>query len=213
MPSLIINGVLAVLSPAAWIALLVGASDPERLMAHGWRSLKYFTVLSNLLCGLASALYLASRLAMPAAPAAAAAPAWVLALKLAATSAVTLTFLVVIALLCPKFGWRQMYAGGNLFMHLLLPLLAIADCVLFVPLGVLPPAATVAAVVLCALYGTWYLRMVMSHIAEDGGKAHDFYGFLRWGEGKIAVVFTGMLAVSWATGLALWLASGALCHA
>lgn len=207
MPSLVINGAIAVLSPVAWLALLMGASDADRLVTHGWRSLKYFTVLSNLLSALASALYLACRLSFGLAP------AWLLVLKLAATSAVSLTFLTVAVLLGPRFGWDKMYAGANLWMHLLLPLLAIVDCVLFVPLGTLPPVATLAAIVPCALYGTWYLKRVIDYGAKDAGRAIDFYDFLRWGEERIAALFAGMLAVSWAAGLMLWFGSRASCPA
>lgn len=209
MPSLVINGALAVLSPVAWLMLALRVGGPHRLAARGRESLKYFTVLSNLLSGFTSLAYLISCLTATRATT----PAWLLSLKLMATSAVMLTFITVILLLGPKFGWASMYSGGNLWMHLVLPLLAAIDCMLFVPIGTLPFVATLAAMLPCILYGIGYLRAIVRHGAAQGDRAYDFYGFLRWGKQKVPLVMAGMLSASWALGIALWLASKALCPA
>ena len=203
--SMIINGVLVVMSPAAWLMLALGAGDARGLAARGLESLKYFTVLSNLLSCLASLVYLVWCLTagMPA-------PPWLLALKLTAAAAVMLTFLTVIVLLGPVLGWKKMYTSGNLWMHLILPLLAAVDCVLFAPVGTLPFAATFVSAIPCALYAVWYLGMVVRHGAEKDGVVYDFYGFLRWGWGKVPRVAASMITVSWLLGLALWWGSQVL---
>ena len=201
--SLVINAVVAVLSVAAWLMLAFGVGDPDHLAARGLESLKYFTVLSNLLSGGASGVTLASYLT------AATLPMWVVTLKLAATSSVMLTFVTVIALLGPKFGWKGMYTGGNLLMHLVLPLLAAIDLVLFIPVGSLPLSATLMSMVPCALYGVWYLRSVLVHGAKENGKVYDFYGFLRWGWSKVPIVMVGMLVSVQLMAVVLWL----LCRA
>ena len=203
--SMIINGVLVVMSPAAWLMLALGAGDARGLAARGLESLKYFTVLSNLLSCLASLVYLVWCLTagMPA-------PPWLLALKLTAAAAVMLTFLTVIVLLGPVLGWKKMYTSGNLWMHLILPLLAAVDCVLFAPVGTLPFAATFVSAIPCALYAVWYLGMVVRHGAEKDGVVYDFYGFLRWGWGKVPLVAASMITVSWLLGLALWWGSQVL---
>ena len=197
--SMVINGVLVVMSPAAWLMLALGAGDSKGLAARGLESLKYFTVLSNLLSCLASLAYLVWCLT-----AGSPAPPWLLAIKLMAAAAVMLTFLTVIVLLGPVLGWKKMYASGNLWMHLILPLLAAVDCVLFAPVGTLPFAATFVAAIPCALYAVWYLGMVVRNGAEKDGVVYDFYGFLRWGWSKVPLVTASMITVSWLLGLVLW---------
>ncbi|MBR3328518.1 MAG: hypothetical protein IKG22_14485 [Atopobiaceae bacterium] len=207
MLSMMINGAVAALSVVAWLMLVLGAGDPDHLAARGMESLKYFTVLSNLFSGVISFVYLVCHLM-----ASVEASDLILALKLMAASAVLLTFFTVILLLGPKFGWGQMYKGGNLWMHLVLPLLAAIDCMLFVPVGSLPFVATFVALAPCFVYGAWYLWMVVRHGAEQNGKVYDFYGFLRWGKEKTPVVAVAMLTQSWVLGLMVWLGSRAFCH-
>ena len=204
--STIINAVLAIVTPVLWLMPYVGDGDAKRLTVHGLRSLKYFTVLSNLLSATASLLYV-----LVSAAGHDALPVWVLVLKLVATSAVTLTLMTVLVLLGPQFGWKSMFEGTSLWMHLLSPLLAIVDCVLFVPVGTLPFGATFAAAAPCVLYGIWYLMQILRHDVQEGDKTYDFYGFLRWGRSRIPLVMCGMFAGSWVLGLALWLGSRALC--
>ena len=201
MASMIINGAIAILSPMAWLMIVTGVGAPERLAARGPESLKYFTVLSNLFNGAASLAYLISCLATGAAP------PELLTIKLVATAAVMLTFLTVILLLGPSLGWRKMFSGGNLWMHLVLPLMATVDCVLYVPVGTLPFAWTFAAAIPCFLYGIWYLVTLARHGAKQGDKDYDFYGFLRWGWSRVPVLAVVMIAGSWAIGLVLWLGS------
>ena len=196
--SLIINGCVAVLSVVAWLMLAFGVGDPDHLAARGFESLKYFTVLSNLLAGVACAITAFFYLSMVELP------TWDVTLKLAATTSVTLTFITVIVLLGPNLGWKGMYTGGNLLMHLVLPLLALVDLILFIPVGRLPLWATLASMLPCALYGIWYTRNVYVHGTRKGDKVYDFYGFLRWGWGKVPYLFIGMLAFVQVVALILW---------
>lgn len=49
-------------------------------------------------------------------------------LKLAYTMMLTVTFLVVVAVLCPQDGWHLLYdLNGMLFLHFLVPVLAVID--------------------------------------------------------------------------------------
>ena len=200
--SLVLNVAIAVLSLYAWALILFGRKDSGKLAARGVWSLKYFTVLSNLFSGLVSALYVACCL-LAVQPL----PTWLIVLKLMAATAVMLTFLTVIVLLNPVYGWRSMYRGGNLWMHLFLPLLAALDCCLFVPVGTLPLHLTLFAMLPTAAYAAGYLRAIRLHGAEENGVTYDFYGFLRWGERKIPLVVAGMLLATWIIALALSLAS------
>ena len=88
-----VNILIAVIVPCAWVWMMMRGSGS--LAATGLNSLKYFTVLANLLEGLASVLFLRS--ARPAAQ-----------LKYIAGVAVTLTFMTVMCFLGPIFGYRFM---------------------------------------------------------------------------------------------------------
>lgn len=205
MVSILLNGAIAVISVLAWISVVQGRGDDRNLMAHGLRSLKYYTVLSNLFSGLASALYVANVLVSDGAPA-----PWVLTLKLAGAAVVMVTFLTVVVFLGPTMGWEYMFKAGNFWLHLILPLAAAADVCMFVPVGTLPLVATLAPVAFTAAYGVFYLGRVVLHGRERDGVVYDFYGFLKRGEDKMALVVVIMLTLTWVLALSLRLVSGLL---
>lgn len=201
LASIIINAVIVLLALLAWYQIAHAIrQDPKNFTAPGLSSLKYYTVLSNLLAAGTSLVYVAVGLicGLPL-------PSWLLVLKLMAAASVMLTFLTVIAILGPHFGWKQMYVGGNLWMHLVIPLLAFIDMIAFVPLRTLPFLATLAAIVPTILYGIWYLAQVLTHGAEQDGIVYDFYGFTRWGTSKLPVVAIVVLLVVWCMAVVMYL--------
>lgn len=202
MASILLNIAIAIISVLAWLSVVQGHGDDRNLMAHGLRSLKYYTVLSNLFSGLISALYAADTLLSHGSPA-----GWILVLKLAAASVVMITFLTVVLFLGPTMGWEYMFKAGNFWLHLALPLAAAADVCLFVPVGALPFLATLAPVVFTAAYGVFYLGRILLYGRERDGVVYDFYGFLRTGEDKAAVVVVVMLTGTWLIAVALWFIS------
>ena len=202
MPSVMLNVVITVMSVGSWLMLVFGVGSSRKLADTGVESLKYFTVLSNLFSGLASALYLIVCGVMGAPL-----PLWLAVTKCEAAAAVMLTLVTVIVLLTPMYGWKSMYMGGNLWMHLVLPLLAALDCVACVRVGALPFWTTLCAMIPTAAYGVGYIDALRRHGAEDNGKVYDFYGFLRWGEEKIGAVFACMLLATWVIALVLHLVS------
>ena len=206
MVSVILNVSIAVISVLAWISVVRGRGDDRNLMAHGLASLKYYTVLSNLCSGMASALYCIQMLTDTGSPA-----AWVLILKLTGTATVMVTFLTVMVFLGPTMGWAPMFEAGNLWLHLLLPLAAAADLCLFVPLASLPFAATLGPVTFTAAYGAWYIWRVMRHGAKSDGVVYDFYGFCQWGTDKIGLVAAVMLLVTWVIAALLMLGNHLFC--
>jgi len=136
--------------------------------------LKYYTVLSNLLCGICSAVCI---------------PFSFLLLnkenktyekivylfQYIGTVGVALTFLVVMFFLGPNFGFDMMLSSYNLFLHLIDPVLAI---LLFVfstlsyrrnflePLYAIPPSL---------LYGFFYVTLYLNNLSTD------FYQFFAGG--------------------------------
>ena len=198
LASIVINAVIPPLAVFAWLWILVGASDSGDLSRKGIESLKYFTVLSNLFCGVVSVIYLVvcwgSGLQLPL---------WLVTLKLVAATAVMLTFLVTALLLVPMYGWKGLYRGGNFWLHLVVPLLAAADCCLFLPVGEVPLRLTLWAMAPTALYGVFYLGRIFLHGAKKGDVEYDFYGFLRWGVKAVPAVLAAMLLSTWGIALAL----------
>ena len=198
--SVVLNAVVMPLCIIAWLQLALGDhKDPKMLAARGVGSLKYFTVLSNLFSALVSVAYLVAGLCFGARV-----DAWMLSLKLVATTSVMLTFLTVMVLLNPIYGWRRMYASGNLWLHLVLPLIALVDCCLYVSIETLSWQSSLLGMLPTIVYGVFYLRNIVLHGAEEDGEVYDFYGFLRWGKDKIPLVMVGMLLASWLIALGVY---------
>ena len=152
--------------------------------ANARKAFRFFTVQSNVLCAAASLLYAAASLAGPV-------PEWIRMLKFAGTAAVTVTLLTVFLFLAPSIGkdWVQaLLKGGDIFMHLITPLLALFTfCVLEKKdlsfsqslLGLLP----------VALYGPLYLYKI--RFAPEEKRWEDFYGFNKGGRWPVS--FAAML--------------------
>ena len=195
--SLILNLAIAGAALAAWLRMVLRFDENGVLTASGFRSLKYFTVLSNLLQAGASLAYAMAVLTTGGAP------LGVRMVKYAATASVMLTFLVVVAFLGPVFGYKGMYEGGNLWLHLVVPLAAAADFMLLDRSGPIPFGASFAALVPMLMYAVFYVGNILARGIRTEHGTNDWYGFLGrgWGGGAVAA-----LAVTLATwGLALLL--------
>ena len=198
--SIVINALIAPLAVAAWLWILLGVTDSGSLADTGVKSLRYFTVLSNLLSAVVSVIYLVVCCSTGAEP-----PLWLVTLKLVAAASVMLTCVTVMTILVPLYGLPDLLRGGNLWLHLILPLLAAVDCCVFVHVGAIPFGATLFSMLPPAAYGAFYLHEVRVHGAEEDGFVYDCYGFLRWGWKAVPAVFAGVVLATWAIALILWL--------
>ena len=190
--SLLIEGAIMVIVPIAWATMAFRWDDSGAFSGMGLYSLRYFTVLSNLLAGLASLLVfirlirkkpLARRLTI---------------LRLVASTGVLLTFLTVVLFLGPVFGYAAMYRGANLWFHLLIPLLSAGGFLLLRGPRLSKPD-TLWSLAPIALYGVYYL----GGIILGGVKGHDWYGFLNWGVGIGLVILAGLVGIIWGSGALL----------
>ena len=181
IPSILMNAAVVVCAAAA-------------TAAHGWKSsvkivLRYYTVLSNLLCAAACLAVVIARLCGTVPPA-------VLILKYVGTAAVTVTLLTVMLFLGPfVYDFKLLLTGPDLWLHLVCPVLAIVSLLLWdkpdasfwiVLLGALP----------VPLYGAFYLYRVV--YAPPEKRWDDFYGFNRGGKWPLSLVLMvlGALAIS-----------------
>jgi hypothetical protein len=199
LAQVLMNAAIVGLTVVGMVMILTGVGSPQHLVSHGKENLKYFTVLSNLLVGFVALIALVCLFFSMTTL-----PTGLIVLKLISATGVMVTCLTTALLLTPMYGWKTMYAGGCLYFHLIVPLLAAVDCVLFARAASLPVWVTACAMIPVLLYGMWYLRNVATHGVEEGGKTYDFYGFLRWGWSKVPLVLVGMLGGTWAIALALW---------
>ena len=192
--SIALNLAIAAVTLFAWLKMALRIDENGVLSAPGLHSLKYFTVLSNLLQGVASLIYAVALLTGGA-------PLAVRVLKYAATTSVALTFATVVCFLGPVFGFKGMYEGANLWFHLLTPVLAALDFVLLDRSGPIPFAASFVAIVPMALYAAFYVTNLLVNGVGEGRHTNDWYGFMRGGWSGAAVIAAVIALGTWAMAL------------
>ena len=161
-------------------------NDGSLLSSSGLENLKYFTVLSNILCGVVAGIFLLQK---------GRCPSWLMTLKLAAAAAVMVTFLVVACFFGPIYGYRALYLGSNLWFHLIIPLLGMIEfCLLD---GELPFRKTFLAGAPAFVYGCVYLGNILINGKGEWPHTNDWYGFLNWGYGPAMIIFAVIMLTSW----------------
>lgn len=143
---------------------------------------RYFTVLSNVFCALASA-------AAAVSAAAGGISFRVSVFKYTATCAVTVTMLTVFVFLAPTVGsLAPLIQEQDLYLHLICPSLAAATYLLF-DAAAMPFSFTLIGTSPVLLYGLFYLYKIM--YAPEEKRWEDFYTFNRGGKWPIS--FAAML--------------------
>ena len=183
--SIITNTALAVFATGAIFSHL--RKNPVRAM------LRFFTVLSNILCAAAALAVAIGRLCGSL-------PESVLLLKYTGTSAVTVTLLTVLIFLGPNLGYKFLLTGPDLFLHLICPVLAIISFIAWDGLDMRFPVVF-CGVLPVAAYAVLYLYKVVLAPAEK--RWDDFYGFNKDGKWVLSAVV--MLLGSFLISLVLWL--------
>ena len=111
------------------------------------------------------------------------------------TATAGLTFLTVMGFLGPVFGYGGMFLGGNLWLHLLLPVASMVGY-LFLDSDVpLPFRKTPRAVTPMLVYAVGYLGNILIQGVGEWPHRHDFYGFLMWGWGPGVVILLALILV------------------
>ena len=179
---IIFNAFLAVMILIQWVILATGIPDSS-FMSGGLRTLKYFTVLSNLLEAAACII-------------------WILTgnekLKYVGAVSVGLTFTVVMVFLGPLFGYLMMFTGPSLWMHGIVPLAAMAEMIMF-NREAMTVRDNLRAVFPMFIYGIFYL----GNIIINGIPGNDWYGFMLWGYPGGAAALVIIICVTYGIGLVL----------
>ena len=200
--SLPLNLALAVVVFAAWAKMVFHIDENGVLSSSGLYSLKYFTVLSNLLqaiVSLAWAAYLGRALRGRAARP----PRLLHGLRHAAVVSVALTFLTVVCFLGPVFGFRGMFSGANFWFHLVVPLASALDFCLLDREGPHALRETPLALIPMLLYGVGYVANLLINGVGQWPHSNDWYGFASGGPVWSAVVF--LVIILGTAGIALLL--------
>lgn len=171
---LILNIIIVVLTVTGIVLMLTGKPGQGALQTSGIGNFKFYTVLTNVFCGLVALIYLVLLTAKKNTDK-------VVALKLAAVCGVTITFAVVAFMFGPLYGYPQFYKRGNLFFHLLLPVTAMIEFI-SVKKNTIPFRYTVFAAAPTLLYGIGYMtNILINGIGGSWPDTNDFYAFLSWG--------------------------------
>ncbi len=170
MGSILCNLLIAVLALAA-VAVHARHSSLRQV-------LRYFTAQSNVLCAAAALAVAAMRLRGGV-------PGALLLFKFVATVAVLVTLLTVLVFLGPHYGYKVLFSGPDLWLHLICPLLALLAWLAWDRMPI-TPLRSLLGLLPVLLYGLLYLNKVVSRKEWD-----DFYGFNR--DGKWPLSFAAML--------------------
>ena len=182
---IVLNLVIMILAVIGIILMVTGTSEEGALQASGIENFKFYTVLTNVFCGIVALIYLICLLTGKCADR-------LVALKLAAVCGVAVTFAVVAFMFGPLYGFPQFYKRGNLFFHLLLPLTAMLEFII-VKRKHMPFRHTVIAAVPTLLYGICYmLNILINGIGGEWPDTNDFYAFLSWGWPVGILIFMGI---------------------
>ena len=154
------------------VMMFTNTESSTGLMAAGLENLKFFTVLSNIFCGIVAAVRLVFFLLRKCLP---------IIYKMMAASAVGLTFLIIAAFLQPLYPDLNLYERGNLYFHLIVPLLAMAEFLFIRTKEKIPFKYTLYSAALALAYGTFYLVNILINGVGTWPKTNDWYGFLNWG--------------------------------
>ena len=198
--ALVFDVAIAIAEPIVWL-MMASSRGVDALTATGLISLKYFTVLSNLLLGAASLVYAVYMVRYLRGGHLV--PQWAHRLKFAATVAVTVTLMTVLLFLGPTMGYAAMFAGVNLWLHLVLPVLGIAEFVFFDIQRDLSFKESLFGVAPVVLYGVFYVGNILINGVGVRPLTNDWYGFTMFGMQLLPVVLLMMVIATWVFAIAL----------
>lgn len=182
---IILNLIIVIFAVIGIILMLTSEAEEGALQSSGLENFKFYTVLTNVFCGIVALIYLTVICAKKD-------TGKLAALKLAAVCGVAITFAVVAFMFGPLYGFLQFYKRGNLFFHLLLPVTAMIEFIA-VKRRKIPFKYTVFAAIPTLLYAIGYLlNILINGIGGPWPDTNDFYGFLNWGWPAGIVIFTGI---------------------
>ncbi len=167
--SLIINSIVFVVTTGIVISYFCG--NTGTLIEYGYQSFKFFTTDSNILAAIASLFMVISEV-MILTKKRDNIPYWVLVLKYVGTSAVMLTFTVVIGFLAPIYGPAAVLTDTSFHTHAAAPLFSLISFCFIESEYRLPFRCTLLGIIPMLIYSVIYtINVVFTNVWND------FYSF------------------------------------
>lgn len=205
--AVILNACLFLLEVFAVVWMMSGISGGI-LSASRLSVLKFFTVDSNILMGIA-ALIAAVDEGRVLKGIKAEVSQGVYLFKLVGTVGVTLTMLVTVFFLAPTtaatYGFFASFYYSNFFLHLLNPVLSIIIFVLFEKTDKISRGQIFTALIPVAIYEIYYALAAILN-SENGviSEGYDWYGFFIGGISSAFIVLPLILVISYCISYTLW---------
>ena len=168
-----------------WLSMTFRLGPLGAQSEGGFQNLRYFTVMSNLLQGGVSLAYFFGKRV----------DRW----KYASTTAMALTFCVVLFFLGPTRGYDVVYSGANFISHLVIPILSIVDFLFFDRSCTYTLGDSLFTMIPLVAYSLFY----MGNLFINGVDGNDWYGFAKAGPEFAIAVFAIMLTANWIIALLL----------
>ena len=170
MISVLLNAVIFIATLI--IVIMYFRKDGKWDIAQGLIAFGFFTIQSNVLCGIAALLMVFCQLRGHISR-------FVWMLKYLGTASVAVTMVTVFVFLGPTMGGvKGLLIGKNLYLHLIGPLLGIVSFC-FLEKGHMSVKTALTGVIPVILYGLLYLSRVV--FVPESMRWPDFYGFNRGG--------------------------------
>lgn len=191
---------------AAWT--MSGISRGVLSTGSALSRLRYYTVDSNILMGLAALAAAIEQGQILTSQRTKLSPGCQF-LKLAGTVSITLTMLITAFFLGPTigqvYGFFSLYQNSNFFLHLVNPLAALMVFLLFEKATQLRFSHTLFGVLPTLLYAIFYIAVTLQHVTADKIEAgYDWYGFFAFGINTWPLVVLVILLFTWGISLVLW---------
>ena len=181
-----LSNLLLLVLVAYSVARFFFASGDGNMEVTGAACFRYFTIDSNILAALSAALLLPWELRR-ALGKDAEVPIALSVFKLAGTTAVAITFAVVLVFLGPTMGYDKMFEGTNIFLHAICPVLSIVSFLFLDGGTAVSGKQSRPALLPTVVYGLVYLVMVIV-LTEANGGWPDFYGFNLGGFWPVSII-------------------------
>ena len=182
---IVLNLIIVIFTVIGIILMLTSEAEEGALQSSGIENFKFYTVLTNVFCGIVASVFLVFKILKKDTEK-------IRALKLAAVVGVAITFAVVAFMFGPLYGFLQFYKRGNLYFHLLLPVTAMIEFIV-VRRKKMPFRYAVFAAVPTLIYAIGYLlNILINGIGGAWPDTNDFYGFLNWGWPVGIAIFPGI---------------------
>ena len=166
---------------------------------------KFFTVDSNLFAGIISFIFILNEISIIKGEKKEISDKLYI-LKLMATTAVSLTFIVVFVYLgnIAENGLISLLLNSNLFFHLIIPLLNIIDFIFFIKKDNITYKYAFYGIIPTLLYAVFYTTNVIIHI-ENGrvSPKYDWYWFIQNGLWTMVIVAPTILLITYIISLIL----------